>query len=123
MALAAGQRNNSAVQYYFGDRAGLVQAIVQWRLQSVEASGARRLAGVDTGDSHTLVEVLVASLVDASIEQGGTHYFRFLEVMRSQSKTWPAGDDTTWSMITTTLAELLPEGTFHRPRVQPPQPW
>ncbi|MFE3292787.1 hypothetical protein [Rhodococcus sp. NPDC059234] len=33
--------------------------------------------------------------------------------MRSQVKGWPPGDDTTWPMITTTLAELLSEGTRH----------
>ncbi|AQA21334.1 putative transcriptional regulator [Rhodococcus sp. MTM3W5.2] len=108
IAIAAGQRNNSAVQYHFGDRQGLIAAIVRRRLQSVEASGARLLVGVDRGDTHALVEVLVASLVDTSVEQGSTHYFRFLEVMRTQVKGWPAGDDTTWSMITNTLAELLP---------------
>jgi|EndMetStandDraft_2_1072991.scaffolds.fasta_scaffold113778_1 AcrR family transcriptional regulator len=111
IAIAAGQRNNSAVQYHFGDRQGLIAAIVRRRLQSVEASGARLLVGVDRSDTHALVEVLVASLVDTSVEQGSTHYFRFLEVMRTQVKGWPAGEDTTWSMITNTLAELLPEGT------------
>ncbi|MFC9790878.1 TetR/AcrR family transcriptional regulator [Rhodococcus sp. NPDC127528] len=114
IAKAAGQRNNSAVQYYFGDRQGLVQAIVVRRLASVESSSARLLAQIDARDTHALVDALVTSLLDASTEQGGTHYFRFLEVMRNHVKSWPADEGgSAWSTITETLGELLPDGTQH----------
>ncbi|MEV0332656.1 hypothetical protein [Nocardia sp. NPDC050717] len=112
VAAAAGQRNNSAVQYYFGDRDGLVRAIVERRLEAVEASCARRLAAIDEGDTRALVEALVTALLDAAAEQGSTHYFRFLEVMRHRVKDWPPGEHSpAWATITDTLRALLPGGT------------
>lgn len=38
IATAAGQSNNNAVQYHFGDKAGLIAAILDERVQSLEPS-------------------------------------------------------------------------------------
>ena len=55
---------------------------------------------------------LVASLLDASIEKGGHHYFRFLEVMRNQIKPWPTPPGgSAWNTITEWISDLLDGAT------------
>jgi AcrR family transcriptional regulator len=77
---AAGQRNNSAVQYHFGDRDALVRALFELRLEALNVRRAE------------LVEVLVAeqrerelvALVDAyarplfEVADGSSWYARFV---------------------------------------------
>lgn len=112
IAAAAGQRNNSAVHYHFGDRDGLVAAIVARRLEAVETTCSALLPRLDTGDIQALVAALVASLLDASIEKGGRHYFRFLEVMRNQVKPWPTPPGgSAWNTITELISDLLDGAT------------
>lgn len=75
VAAAAGQRNNSATQYHFGDRAGLVAAVFARRMQRV---GERRAllahqierAG-DERDITALVLALVGPLAEVVCETGG----------------------------------------------------
>lgn len=62
-------------------------------------------------DIRTLTGILVRALVEATEQQGATHYFRFLEVMRGQVKIWPAEEGSAWSTVTQVLAEQLPGGT------------
>ncbi|MDO3014677.1 helix-turn-helix domain containing protein [Mycobacteroides abscessus subsp. abscessus] len=108
IAAAAGQRNNSAVHYHFGDRDGLVRAIVNRRLEAVEATCARLLPQLDRGDDHAMLAALVSSLLDGSTQMGGRHYFRFLEVMRDQVKGWPVpAGGSAWNSITESLSELV----------------
>jgi AcrR family transcriptional regulator len=61
--LAAGQRNNSALQFHFGDRDGLLQALVQRHLPPVEALReqlyVRLVAEGRQTDFAALVEVMV----------------------------------------------------------------
>lgn len=111
IAIAGGQRNNSAVHYHFGDRRGLIDAIVRRRLTSVESCAARLLTAAEVRDTHTLTGILVRALVEATEQQGATHYFRFLEVMRGQVKIWPSEEGSAWSTITQSLAEQLRDGT------------
>ncbi|MDJ0363478.1 TetR/AcrR family transcriptional regulator [Rhodococcus sp. H29-C3] len=111
IAIAGGHRNNSAVHYHFGDRQGLIGAIVRRRLTSVEATAARLLTTAEDRDTHTLTDILVHALLEATKQQGATHYFRFLEVMRSQVKIWPADEGSAWSTITQALAQQLRNGT------------
>lgn len=113
IAIAAGQRNNSAVNYYFGDRQGLIDAVVRRRLAAVEDSATRLLEAADTQDNRHLTGILVGALLEATEQQGATHYFRFLEVMRHQVKIWPADEGSSWSTITQALSEQLSEGTVY----------
>jgi AcrR family transcriptional regulator len=80
---AAGQRNNSAAQYHFGSKAGLVEAIFAFRMSAINA---RRLAALDeldaTGRSHDergLVEAYVRPLAASFDDTAGERwYLRFL---------------------------------------------
>lgn len=83
VASAAGQRNNSAVQYHFGSRDGLVFAVLRRRMTAIDADRLERLVEVDEAglgeDVPTLVHVLFEPLVER-IRQSPqpTHYGRFL---------------------------------------------
>src|SRR5215217_4112513 len=70
---AAGQRNNSAVQYHFGSREGLVDAVYERRMVPINDERAALLASVPDGDVRRLVEALVVPLAGAD-----TAYLRFL---------------------------------------------
>jgi AcrR family transcriptional regulator len=83
ISVAAGQRNNSAAQYHFGSKAGLVSAIVQARLGPINARRADLLAAADADgrgdDVAALVEALVVPLVEFTIDRpDGSSYARFL---------------------------------------------
>lgn len=83
VASAAGQRNNSAVQYHFGSREGLITAVLQHRIKAIDAERHIRLQEADqTGlgsDVPTLLRVLFEPIVDLIRHSPRpTHYGRFL---------------------------------------------
>ncbi len=81
---AAEQRNNSAAQYHFGSKEGLVAAIIAERSAPVEAERARMIEGLSDTDPSVrqLLEVFVMPLADTLAEP--SHYLRFLfQVMTS----------------------------------------
>lgn len=91
VALAAGQRNNSAVHYHFGSREGLLEAVLAWRLAPVNARMLAMLADLDgahldaipeAGGARALVDVLVRPMATEPYRAGSTHYARFLEQVR-----------------------------------------
>lgn len=86
----AGQRNNSAAQYHFGTKEGLVAAIYEYRMRSMNDQRLVALAELEpTGDLAELtelVDVLVTPLIDV-IKPGETWYARFL-VQLSARGTW-----------------------------------
>ncbi|MDV8001392.1 TetR/AcrR family transcriptional regulator [Rhodococcus sp. IEGM 1408] len=84
VATAAGQRNNSAVQYHFGSRNGLIMQVLRRRLVALDANRQKRLAVIDDDglgtDLTTLVRVLLEPIVDLLRAQPeATHYARFLQ--------------------------------------------
>lgn len=84
VAAAAGQRNNSAVQYHFGSRDGLIMQILRRRLHALDVERQRRLAEVDDQglgtDLSALVQVLYGPIVDLLRAQPeAIHYARFLQ--------------------------------------------
>ncbi|MDE0802235.1 MAG: helix-turn-helix domain containing protein [Acidimicrobiales bacterium] len=74
---AAGQRNNSAVQYHFGDRLGLLEAIT---IRRVDQMAAHREALLDALPSRAgvrqYVEVIVEPLAAMLDDPGGSAYLR-----------------------------------------------
>jgi len=73
---AAGQRNNSAIQYHFESKHGLVLALCEHRMRAVNE---RRLAMLDAlagDDLRELVEAFVLPLAEAV--RPGSYYLRFL---------------------------------------------
>jgi AcrR family transcriptional regulator len=82
---AAGQRNASALQYHFGGRAGLIEAILDKHQPAIDLERQRRLqlleAGGDSGNSDLiqLVRILVMPLVrKMEDEDGGAAYIRVM---------------------------------------------
>ena len=68
IALAAGHRNNSAVQYYFGSREGLIDAVVDARFPALEARRFELLADHEVrGDANEL-RVLIECLALPMLE-------------------------------------------------------
>ncbi len=62
IAREAGQKNNSAVQYHFGSRAGLISAILDLRMIPLNARRHEMLVAIKP-DQAECVEALVAALV------------------------------------------------------------
>ncbi len=91
IAAAAGQRNNSAIQYHFGSRDGLIAAIVEHRLATLEVRRLELLAEqAGSAESvHALLEALVIPMFELGAHHGIGHYARFLE----QIRTHPAVTD------------------------------
>lgn len=81
IGVAAGQRNRSAVQYHFGDKAGLVEAIRQKHAPSIDRRRRRRLDRLEvSGDAalRDFVEALVWPLAEEVLnEDGGVAYVQF----------------------------------------------
>jgi AcrR family transcriptional regulator len=88
VAVAAGQRNNSAVHYHFGSREGLFEAVLADRLAPVNARMLALLADLEgegvPDDPRILVEVLVRPMATEPYAAGSTHYARFLEQVRAR---------------------------------------
>jgi AcrR family transcriptional regulator len=80
IAVAAGQRNHSAVTYTFGSRAGLVQAVAASRLRRIDQRRRAMLIAYGSEPSaRDLLEALVVPLADSVGHDGGTSWYcRFL---------------------------------------------
>lgn len=81
---AAGQRNNSAAQYHFGSRDGLVDAIFERRMGAIDVRRREMLAALDaTGRGHDRRALLEAVLLPLAEELGAadgvSYYARFLQ--------------------------------------------
>lgn len=87
IAVAAGHRNNSAVNYYFGSRDGLIEAVVHHRTTALEQHRMALLARHEEsgrGDDVTsLVRMFVEPMLTLPYAEGSTHYARFLEQVRN----------------------------------------
>ena len=109
IAAAANQRNNSAVQYHFGSREGLHEAVIRRRQVGLERRRrelldelAARGDGAGEWDDLTgLVGVLVRPMTEL-LASGPTHYARFLEQVRTHpvlatgaglDESWPASQE------------------------------
>jgi AcrR family transcriptional regulator len=76
---AAGQRNKSAVQYHFGGRQGLVNALVAARMAPTnERRTAMLLALGPEASTRQLVEVLVLPLIESVLGRSPSYWARFL---------------------------------------------
>lgn len=111
IAQAAGQRNNSAVQYHFGDRDGLITAIVRHRLGPEEDERMRRLADLEAGGQADDPRALIGALVEPTFlvphRDGATHHCRFLEQVRAHpSVTALGGDEAAPPAVRMVLARL-----------------
>ncbi|WP_433621130.1 TetR family transcriptional regulator [Nocardia sp. CA-120079] len=118
IAAAAGQRNNSAVHYYFDSRSGLLEAIVDRRMNWLEDRRMGLLAQYEAeGAAHeirTLVAMLAAPILELIYTAQVTHYGRFLEVVRAHpviadARRLAGADRAAVRIIATRLDAALPE--------------
>ena len=117
IAKAAGQRNNSAVNYHFRSRQELVDAVVARRLLPMELERERMLDELDAdddADAHALMRVLVLPL----LRLDSTHYARFLQVVGPRLRTEPMDSaETAWPRVLDALSHAVPateRGARHR---------
>lgn len=80
IGLAAGQKNNAAVQYHFGDRESLLKAIISCRAAASERVRAEALANLivngDPPQVRDLVKAFILSLAGHLAD--GNYYLAFL---------------------------------------------
>jgi AcrR family transcriptional regulator len=81
IAVEAGQRNNSAVQYHFGDREGLVAAVFTRRMDAINELRRTMIRDLDVDHRGDDIVGLVAALMFPLVGYVTTHdgwYGRFL---------------------------------------------
>ena len=83
IVIAAGQGNLSAAHYHFGSREGLIRAVVERRMRTIDAIRHRRLDAIEAagraGEVHAIVGAAVETL--AEVVRGtpwGPDYLRVL---------------------------------------------
>lgn len=81
----AGQRNNSAIQYHFGDRIGLLEAVTVRRVDQMAAHRELLADALPAEPSvHEIVEVIVAPLAAMLVHPGGQAYLQIQAELLSQ---------------------------------------
>jgi AcrR family transcriptional regulator len=118
IAVAAGQRNNSAVNYHFGSRDGLIEAVVSWRTEAMEEERLRRLADA-AGTSlelSDLVGMLAEPMLTTPYAEGSTHYARFLEQVRTHPAVAESLEDVERWPAVRKVTTLIAAHLEHLPR-------
>jgi AcrR family transcriptional regulator len=78
---AAGNGNNSAVQYHFGSKDQLVQAIFEYRLPHLDERRKLLIAERRPHDLRSWVECYVLPILEQG-EQEGSHYLSFVAMLQ-----------------------------------------
>lgn len=119
---AAGARNASALQYHFGSKTGLLQAIFARRMAVVNARRLELLARVDPAEPRTALRRIAEALVIPFAEQidggpGGKAYVRFTAQVYADPRL------RMWDLVrgrhdegVRRIAELTPTILAHLPR-------
>jgi AcrR family transcriptional regulator len=81
IAKAANQRNSMVIQYHFGTKTALLQAIAERRMQEVNERRLELLSRVDGADRlidlKRVAEAMVFPFAEHLSHEGGTYYIRF----------------------------------------------
>lgn len=78
IAQQAKQRNKYAVQYHFGSRDGLAQAILDVRFRQIESRRAALSESVDPRDLRSIFTAFIAPLAEQTDSAGRHSFARFL---------------------------------------------
>jgi len=81
VGVRAGQLNKTAPQYHFGDRVGLIAAVVETRMAPIDAARGQLLAELDLTppvSTRQLVAALICPLAEAVASRPDSRYARFL---------------------------------------------
>ena len=89
IARHAGQANKYAVQYHFGSRDGLIQAILDARISAVEARRQALMATMDPASAVSILAVFVGPLAEQVDADGDCAFARFLLQFATQFQPWP----------------------------------
>ena len=82
---AAGNGNNSAVQYHFGSKVRLVRAIFEYRMPRIHARRAMLIAERQPDDVYGWVDCEVRSILEQG-ELEGSHYLGFVAMLRQHGR-------------------------------------
>ncbi len=113
ICVEADQRNNTALQYHFGDKQNLVEAILAERMGSINERRQMMLEQIQSqgceGDLHRLVAALVTPFTDQlRDEAGGRHYVRFAaQVFSSGNAVELLTDRRPWSKAFHAIVDLI----------------
>ena len=82
IAALAGQRNHHAVQYHFGSRDALIQAVFDYRMEQMEAGRGTMLDAAQAegklGDLRTIVNIIFMPQIELIDAYGDHSYAAFL---------------------------------------------
>lgn len=107
---ASGQRNKTVIQYYFGDRDGLVDAVIEYRSAATQRIRAALLAEMIAEGSDPDVRSLAAVIVLPVADQlrPGNHYVGFLAQLTIARGPFPVAG-TEFTTVFEALRRLLPD--------------
>ena len=106
IALAAGQRNNSAVNYHFRNRQDLIDAVVLRRLEPMERERGLMLAAL--GPDHD-VEALLRVMVLPFTTVPSRYYARFLQAANLHLRAdIDDAHGSAWRQVLGELARAIP---------------
>ena len=104
IAAAAGTANNSAVNYHFGSKEGLIAAIFQYRLPQLTSERKMLAARSDPDDLRSRFEAYYLPVLHIA-EATDNHYVSFVEQLQ---RRWASAGTSATS--TATLPDLPSEG-------------
>jgi AcrR family transcriptional regulator len=84
IGIEAGNGNNSAVQYHFGTKEQLVQAIFEYRLPELEGRRQILMALHPPNDLRSWIECYVLPILEQG-EQPGSHYLSFVAMLQQHA--------------------------------------
>ncbi len=104
----AGQRNKTAVHYYFGDREGLVRAILSYRAENVNTRREEMLANLERSGRLREVGALAEALVVPLAEQvsANNHYVGFLPRL-NQEPSWSSWREALDSSVAASYRQVV----------------
>lgn len=112
ISLAAGQKNNGAVQYHFRDRQNLVVEVTKYRAELIEKVRRARLEEIASQKGEPQVRDYVSAFVDAlaSILDDDNYYLRFLSRLAIETGGTPRhyGSREDLANLRATMLRLMP---------------
>jgi len=80
ITVAAGHRNPAAVQYHFGSKQGLLEAIIEYRLPPLNQRRLELLDGLRSAPRTERIRIIVDAMIRPLVEIAplGGHYIQFL---------------------------------------------